>query len=113
MVDPPVFFGVCLFGVVLWVVLLFGGFFWFVLVLFCYCFATEWLLFCLRGWWGWFSGVFWFALGVWRCFHGLWVMNVGLLLGLEPLPEGYRARKHALCYVNSGVSLACFVYFLV
>ena len=38
-----------LFGVVLWVFLLFGGFFWFVLVLFWYCFATEWLLFCLGG----------------------------------------------------------------
>jgi hypothetical protein len=30
-----------LFGVVLWVFLLFGGFFWFVLVLFWYCLATE------------------------------------------------------------------------
>ena len=35
------FFGGGLFGVVFTSLLLFGGFFWVVLVLFCYCFATE------------------------------------------------------------------------
>ncbi len=35
-----VFVGVFV-GFVLWVVLLFGGFFWFVWVLFWYCLATE------------------------------------------------------------------------
>ena len=34
-------FGGCPFGVVFRVCLLFGGFFWFVLVLFWYCLATE------------------------------------------------------------------------
>ena len=37
---PPSVFWECVGGVVLWVVLLFGGFFWFVWVLFWYCFAT-------------------------------------------------------------------------
>ncbi len=36
-----------LFGVVFWVCWLFGGFFGFVWVLFCYWIATGWLLFCL------------------------------------------------------------------
>ncbi len=39
--HPPCLGWECLFGVVLRVFLWFGGFFWFVLVLFCYCSATE------------------------------------------------------------------------
>jgi hypothetical protein len=48
----------CLFGVVLRVVFGFGGFFWFVLVLFCYCSATEWLLNCSKSRRGRFPGIF-------------------------------------------------------
>ncbi len=39
--SPPLLFWVCLFGVVFMVCLLFGGYFRVVLVLFCYCSATE------------------------------------------------------------------------
>jgi hypothetical protein len=54
------------FGVVFGVVLVFGGFFWFVSVLFWYYSATEELLVCSEGWWGWFPGVFWVRFVEWR-----------------------------------------------
>jgi hypothetical protein len=44
----------------------FGVFFCLLLVLFWYCFATGWLLSCLRGSWGWFPGVFRVPFVDWR-----------------------------------------------
>ena len=74
---PLCFLGVCG-GVVFWVFLVFGWFFCVLSVLFCCCSATEWLLFCLGGWWGWFPGVFRVSSGVWRCFHAWKVYNLFL-----------------------------------
>ena len=60
---PPLFSGVRG-GVVLGLLLWFGGFFMVLSVLFCYCSATEWPLFCLKGRWGWVPGVFRVPSGV-------------------------------------------------
>ena len=74
---PLCFLGVCG-GVVFWVFLVFGWFFCVLSVLFCCCSATEWLLFCSGGWWGWFPGVLGVPSGVWRCFHAWKVYNLFL-----------------------------------
>ena len=94
-VAPTPLFLEWVFGVVLGVFWLFGGFFWVFLCRVCYCIATEQLLFCLKRLWGWVPGVFRVCFGVWSCFGGLRV-------GVAMRESDPRAR-YSEFFVNSEV----------
>jgi hypothetical protein len=95
-VSPPPWFVGVVFGVVLWLLLGFGVFLSVLLSVFWCCMGTVQLLFCLRGSWWWFPGVFRVPFVVGRVFlarmldplSSLWVRGVflgGFGVGLEGL----------------------------
>ncbi len=96
-----------MFGVVLGVVSLFGGFLWFVWVLFWYRIATEWLLYCLKGWWGWFPGVSRVPFVEWGV-GAVWMADVGM--GEAGADHPFRVRELArVVLFQFGVGLYSFV----